>query len=132
MCSKKSYHRHKNNDDSDEPSVDRTETNESGDSEQESDSSTRFNFNRIFPDDSLVNNKHVSEAKNRSNDAISVDKDYERVISNWIGHQPKCKQLHSEKDLNWNKNGKTRLCRYLWGINTKVLLDHVTEVSGSE
>ena len=59
----KSYHRCKNNNDDDEPSPDRTETDESDHFEQKSDSSTRFPFNRIVPDDSPVNNEHVSEAK---------------------------------------------------------------------
>ena len=41
----------------------RTETDESGDSEQESDNCNRFVFNRIVPDEAPVNNKPISEVK---------------------------------------------------------------------
>ena len=67
-----SYHRHKNNNDKDGPSPDRTETDESGCSEQESDSSTRFAFIRIVPDDSPVNDEHVSESKKKEAMMLSL------------------------------------------------------------
>ena len=62
---KNSYHMHKNNNGNDETSPDRTKTDESGCSEQESDSFTYFTFNVIVPDDSLVNDEHVSESKKK-------------------------------------------------------------------
>ena len=55
----------KNNNGNNVPSPDHTETNESGDSEQESDNFTRLAFDKIIPDDSTANNKHISEGKKK-------------------------------------------------------------------
>ena len=76
----------KNNNDNNVPSLDRIKTDESGDSEQESDNSTRVAFNKIVPDCYPVNNEHICEAQKISNDAIAVDKEHKRFVSNWIEH----------------------------------------------
>ena len=65
----------------------------------------------------------------KSSGTIAAGKEYERVASSWIEYQPKWKQRHSKKELNWSNNDKMCLCKNLWGVNMKVVLDHVTEVS---
>ena len=50
------FYRQNNDNDKNAPSPDRAETDESGDSEQESDDCIRFAFKRIVPADSPVNN----------------------------------------------------------------------------
>ena len=59
----KAFYRQNNNDDETAPSPDRAETDESGDSEQESDNCARLPFDRIAPAESLFNNKPISEIK---------------------------------------------------------------------
>ena len=95
----KSYERCKSDDNDNEPSPDNTDADEDDDSEQESDTYTRFGFQRVVPDEFPLNNKHISEAKKRSNDAVAEDEECERVVSNWIQHKPKWKRLHNKKNL---------------------------------
>ena len=66
------------------PSPDRTNTDGSGESDQESDDCSRLAFNRVVPEETPVNNKHISEQQRITNDAIDPGKEYERVMSNWI------------------------------------------------
>ena len=63
LCSNKSFYRQNNNNNENAPSPDHAETDESGDSEQESDNCTRLAFNRTAPAESPVNNKPISETK---------------------------------------------------------------------
>ena len=77
----------------------------------------------------LITNTFLKER--RSNGDIAAEKEHERIVSNWIEHQPKWKQSCSKKMFNWNISDKTFLCNHLCGVNVKVLIEYVTEVSGS-
>ena len=83
-------------------------------------------------DEFPLNSKHASEAKKRSNDAVAAGKECERVVSNWTQHKPKWKRSCTKKELNLNNDGKTCMCKHLWSVDMKMLLDHMTEVSREE
>ena len=93
----KSDERHRSDDDDDdEHSPDHTDADEDDDWGQESDNDNRFGFQRIVPDEFPLNNKHILEAKKRSDDATAADEECERVVSNWTHHEPKWKRLHTK------------------------------------
>ena len=126
----KSDERCESDDNNNEQIPDHTDTDEDDDSEQESDNDARFGFQRIVPDEFPLNSEHVSEANKRSNDDAAADEQCERVFSNCIQHKPKRKRLHTKKELNLNDNDETHMRKHLWIVDMKMILDHVTEVSG--
>ena len=82
------------------PSPDRTNSDDSDNSEPESDSSTRLAFTRSVHNDSTNNNRNVSETQKRINDGEAADKEFKRVASNWIEFKPKHKKKCTpEKNL---------------------------------
>lgn len=85
----KSFCKQNNNNNKNEPSLDHTDLDESDASQQESDDCARLDFDKVVPDYSTFNNTTITEQKRRSNDTIALDKEHERVVSNWIQHKPK-------------------------------------------
>ena len=126
------FHRHKYTINNNAPSPECTDSNDSDNSEPESDSSTRLAFNRSLHDDLSNSNRNASELQKRINDGEAVDKEYEKVISNWIECKPKCKKIYSKKELNWCNNEKLCLYNNSWGLDMKLLIDYMIEEGGSE
>ena len=75
---------------------------------------------------------NVPEHKKKNADVIAADKEDERVIAHWIECKVKWMQLHPKKELNWETNDKIDMHKQSWGINMKILLNHLNQESGEE
>ena len=108
--------------DKNEKSKEHVETDEDDDSDTETDANGRFSFTRAVPDEVPMRKKNIPEHKKRNTYAISAETEHERVIANCIRCKVKWSKFHTKKELNWNQNDKTGMCKHLWGINMKILL----------
>ena len=70
-------------------SSEHTETDKDDNSDHETHADVRFSFTRTVPDEVPLRKRDVPEHKNRNNDAISPNKECERVTANKIEHQVK-------------------------------------------
>ena len=89
------------------PSPDRTNADESGVSDQESDDCSRSLFYRVAPEETPVNDKHISEKQRTTIDTVDEDEAHERVMPNWIQRKPRCRDLRTKDELNDEKWEKT-------------------------
>ena len=65
-------------------------------------------------------------------DSAAARKKCEIEIANWIEHKVKWRKLHSSEELNCEPNDKLGAHKHFWGVNVKVLLDHLIKESGDE
>ena len=119
--------------DSNNNSDEHVETNENYDSSVEVDVDSRFNFERTVPDETPMQNQNMPEHEKRSADCIAAKTEFYRVSVNCIECKVKWKKSHTKNELNWEQNDKNiDTHKHLWGVNMKVLLDHLIQESSQE
>ena len=111
-------------------SSEHTNTDEDDDSDYETDADGRLSFTRTVPDEVPMRKRNVPDHKKRNNDAIAANKECEKVIANWIEYKVTLRKLFTKKELNCDINDKIDTCKYLWGIDMKIILGHLIQESG--
>ena len=133
LCSNEStWEGEKITSDSNDQSEEHVETDENDDSDTETDDHRRFSFTRTIHDEAHIQKKNISKLKKTNSDDIAAETEFERVVANYIKHMVKWRKLHAKKELKCEQNDKIDTWNHSWGINVKVLLDHLIQESGEE